>query len=479
MAFALLVAGVFFAVEAYAAATFTGDLTISNPGPALNNANADFTFPLCLTPLEFGGDMTWNQATRVLSIDIGSIGENETKTFTVTMQSESDGCSVSGTLSGEFAEQSGAGEPLPPEEVVPEEEKPVEEELPPGLTAPDQGEGGGYVSLNFLPNAATQLLTDIRSATTVVSAVRQVLEPVSQAATAVSVTAITVNATSAGSQLVISWLNYLRFFFLGYVRRKRSLPWGRVIDEWTGRPINGAVVSVIDPAFNHVRESQPTDQEGRFGFLATAGRYILKASKNGFTTKETGIFEVGNDPSKLNLEIKLAQEGSTILVQSKVFALRFFSFINNLLYYANPYVLAAGTLISFGSFLVIPTKLNLAIVVIYLILDVLKFVFSRNYARSYGLVVDAVSKLPVPLSVIRLFNADRNWLIGTRVSDNDGRFNFLLLPGRYYMTCVNGGYQELKTPISEVSKAAAVSQTLTMTPVQSAPITPAPAPTAQ
>lgn len=100
---------------------------------------------------------------------------------------------------------------------------------------------------------------------------------------------------AAGPLGLTGWrLVYQRYFrdlysFLG-LRKKRRV-WGTVYDSQTKQPLDPAVVELIDADTGEVKERAITDLAGRFGFLATEGRFKLKASKTHYefpSQKETG-----------------------------------------------------------------------------------------------------------------------------------------------------------------------------------------------
>lgn len=53
--------------------------------------------------------------------------------------------------------------------------------------------------------------------------------------------------------------------------------------------------------------------------------------------------------------------------------------------------------------------------------------------RGWGTVYNAITKKPVDLAVVRLYDASSNALIASRVTDNYGRYIFLVDPGQYYL----------------------------------------------
>ncbi len=60
--------------------------------------------------------------------------------------------------------------------------------------------------------------------------------------------------------------------------------------------------------------------------------------------------------------------------------------------------------------------------------------------RAWGVVFNSLSKMPVELAVVRLFDATTNRLIQTRVTDMQGRYQFLVDNGTYYLKVVKPGF---------------------------------------
>jgi hypothetical protein len=58
----------------------------------------------------------------------------------------------------------------------------------------------------------------------------------------------------------------------------------------------------------------------------------------------------------------------------------------------------------------------------------------RKKRRSWGVVYNSISKTPIDLVIVRLFEKATNRLIETQVTDKSGRFSFLAPPGEYYIT---------------------------------------------
>lgn len=81
------------------------------------------------------------------------------------------------------------------------------------------------------------------------------------------------------------------------------------------------------------------------------------------------------------------------------------------------------------------------------ILPYLLFVFSepililfKKKRKKFGVVYDSITKKPVDLAILRLYEQNTNKLIQTRVSDKDGRFAFIVDPGTYYIKAFKKEY---------------------------------------
>lgn len=60
--------------------------------------------------------------------------------------------------------------------------------------------------------------------------------------------------------------------------------------------------------------------------------------------------------------------------------------------------------------------------------------------KPWGIIYNSQTKQPVVLATVRLFSADDKKLLQTIVTDQEGRFNFLVQPGSYYLEVVKEGF---------------------------------------
>ncbi|MBI2551952.1 carboxypeptidase regulatory-like domain-containing protein [Candidatus Uhrbacteria bacterium] len=66
--------------------------------------------------------------------------------------------------------------------------------------------------------------------------------------------------------------------------------------------------------------------------------------------------------------------------------------------------------------------------------------FTRRRRKEWGIIYSSLTKLPVDLAVVRLFNGQTGRLTQTRVSDKQGRYLFLVDPGNYRMEVSKPGF---------------------------------------
>ncbi len=426
-------------------------LRISNPnGPAINTSVA-FNIPAEINPTNLPINAAWDQAQRLLTVVLGSFQVGEEKQVPLSFEGEPAGCIIYGALQGEWSPRPPAGPPN------------WQQEINFSTVLPDEQCAATPIVQQQLDNILRETL---RQTVGLGAAIRDLLETLRQSEiiqqvglpTAVGVGAAGAASAAASTPFLWNLLELLRFILLGFMRFKKRKPWGLVFDEVTRQPIAGAIVKILDTEFQKVKETQISDANGRFGFLVPAGSYYLKVSKSGYKDEETSVFAV-KDPTKEapNLELAMSSlSGETDL--KKLNWLKTLNDLRRLLYLLNPYLLTIGTILSVFMFVVFPTIINYAVLMVYVILDAYKIWLATVTVRPYGRVLDHSNRDPLPLSIVRAFNKSNNWLTATHVSDVQGRFNFLVTPGSYYMTADKDGYRPFKSESLDFRKPGIVNK---------------------
>lgn len=432
--FFVLVFLLFFAALKAQAVSKSVFVTIDNPDGPLVEARVTFFIPFNLTPIDLRENMTWNATARELVINLGGFKEKESKTAVFTLDGPAGRYLLNGKVVGRW----------PATDLRPEENFEETIENFAVILGPESG------------SALSRILDNLRSTPELTKLSENITKPVSAVLGAVGIGAVFQSAVSASATFAAGLSKFFTYLALGFLRLRRRKPWGRVYNYLTGKPIEGASVKILDSKFKKIKDSQITDAEGRFGFLVPPGEYYIKISKRGFVEKETPVFKVIGPAQILNLEISLESLQTGLKAQAYRI-LKIFRFLLNALNRLSPWIIAIGTILSVYTVIITPSVLNYVVLGVYGVLIILKIIFRETFFKSFGWVLDRSDEKPLALAVVRIFDANKNWLLGTRVTDHDGRFNFLIGPGDYYVTATKEGYKPLQSQSTHFTKHGLIS----------------------
>lgn len=278
------------------------------------------------------------------------------------------------------------------------------------------------------------------------------------------VTAVGVTTTSTALQLTNLLYLLLRFgyFWMAPIHfGKRRRPWGIVFDSTTGRPVSRALVRIFAKEFNKLRESQITDDEGRFGFLISPGEYFVTVGKPGYAFPSRflrtaivsqyeeiyrgGLFAVKDkDANTLTINIPIDPLLATISA-IRMKWLRILNVLGVVLEKINTPFLIAGSLLSVLTVMIEPQVSNFIILGVYFLLIIIKTVLKFVIGRSWGLVVDDDTGKPIDLAVVRIYDVSTGNVMGTRVTNQLGQFTSFITPGEYYVVILKEGYESFRS----------------------------------
>lgn len=306
-------------------------------------------------------------------------------------------------------------------------------------------------------------------------------------APAVAAAAIVNTALTTGSTLSYAFL-FLTQPFLMLQRRKRKA-WGTVYNPLSRLGEDLVIVRLRDAQTGRIVKSTVTDIEGRFSFLAQAGRYRIEAAKNGFlfpsklteSKREDGPFaniyhgeviEVGVQGAILTPNIPMdpvAGDAADDVVLKKDFARK-----------AHRVIAATGPVLGGLSFVITPTPfvglLFAAQVVTYLLFRRLA---TPPEPKNWGIVYEQDTRRPVPHAILRIFEAKYNKLLESQVTDRHGRYHFRVGGNVYYLTATKPGFQKTETDpidLSATVEPTVIASDLPLAPQRGIPVPP-PGPT--
>jgi hypothetical protein len=324
------------------------------------------------------------------------------------------------------------------------------------------------------------LFDNLRNNQTVVEDTKQIAEPISRTAAAIGV-------ASAVASLPVGLVNSLfALFRFGYLLisplfiGRRGKSWGVVVDSITRKAVPRAVVRVLETQFNKLKESQITDQLGRFGFIVDPGDYTLNVERAGyvfpsqltflhsFETPEYtgGIIHIDNKKNpNINVTIPIDPEPGHITARSLVwkkirdFALAFLERINWPM-------LIIGVGVSLWAMLIVPNTLNALMFLLYIFLGLLKVVRLKITVKSFGTVIDSQTHEPLGIAAVRVFDAHRKVMVTTRITNEEGKFSALIQPGTYYLVVTKSGYGPKQSGVMKLSKSETLAMDVELTKIK-------------
>jgi hypothetical protein len=310
---------------------------------------------------------------------------------------------------------------------------------------------------NFVTNNLAILGTTTEQ---IVLEVKKIIE--SPAGNVVTKTITTVGVVGGGlaasSVLALNTTTLADLFFLPFRLwglllsalglKKRNRPWGTVYDSVTKQPIDPAYVTIKNLKTNEENMSI-TDLDGRYGFLAQTGKYLITANKTNYIFPSKKMAGQNSDILYNDLyfgtEINVETAGALInknipldpikfdwneFVKGKKKLMKFYSRREKIVRIISDWIFRIGFIISIISLFLVPAPYNLIIFGLYVILTLL---------RKFGLKQKALGSLiekngnPLSFSIIRVMSSDLNIEITNKVADKIGRYYCLVPKGKYYV----------------------------------------------
>lgn len=299
--------------------------------------------------------------------------------------------------------------------------------------------------------------------------VQKAIETVRENPTAqkVAVVATPTLAVTAGASILLmtvafDFLPFLQYLFTAPIlllwRRKRR-GFGTVYHALSKTPVDLAVVRLFlvedktKPGPGRLIKSRVTDKQGRFFFLVQPGVYRLAVTKAGFRFPSEYLKEVKDDSTYLDVYhgefIEVTEKDAVITpnvpiepVQPSEVAKSKRVVWQGWLRKLQQLVAVSGIIVSIIVVIIRPSVLAASMIA----LQVVVYLIARRLAKprkpkSWGIVYDKDTKRPLEKVVARIFEPRYNKLLDTQITDNKGRYAFLLGPSEYYAVFEKDGYK--------------------------------------
>ncbi len=269
---------------------------------------------------------------------------------------------------------------------------------------------------------------------------------------------------------------YFRFLFtqpLFLLTRKRRKGWGMAYNAISKLPADLALVRIINADSGRVVQSHVTDRDGRYQFFARPGNYRLEVTKPNYSfppaymqgkTEDgalTDLYTGGTVPlaaaGQISYNLPLAPGGDAKPAR-EILRTKAKNRLVNILG-------AGGVVLTAVSFAVSPT----IFVGAFLAAQVVSYFVFRRLAlppkpHDWGVVRGSDGK-PVAQAIVRVFDTQYNKLLETQITDDQGRYSFLVGKNQYYIMVEKAGFQNLTTEpiiINAPEGSAALAKDVTL-----------------
>jgi len=259
------------------------------------------------------------------------------------------------------------------------------------------------------------------------------------------------------------------FFF----RTKRK-GFGQVYESLSKRPVDLAVVRVIDADRKRIVMSRVTDSSGRFLAILQPGRYQFLVSKPGhdFPSRllagdeyDAGIGRIytggilehdSRGPLEVNLPIDSPEDNVSV---EQALRRQFRRSLHAVLAYSGVILGAVSTIVAWNwqSWLMLAGH-----VLLFLIFSRLSY---KPYGRPWGKVADQITDEPLPRSVVRILDSKFNRVLETVVTDRRGQYGFIVGKNTYRLFADRASHEPYRSSAFRVAqRSGIVRQNVTMQP---------------
>lgn len=246
----------------------------------------------------------------------------------------------------------------------------------------------------------------------------------------------------------VSMLQLMSFFFVfGTLKKKKRYKYGVVYDSITKEPVNVAVVRVFDEQ-NRLITTAVTNVYGIFDIDIPDGKYRFEVVSGDYSFPSKAVIGSedlpyhniyrGGDINYSSGEISIPIDKKDKGFIAKIFASGrslFHSIINLLL----RVLFVAGFLMAIIAVVKASTTFSWIIIILYLLSLLVMLYINIRDRRSYGKVTDRNGE-PLEALELGLKELEFGTLYTKRVTDEDGKYRFILPEGEYRLEVLNSNY---------------------------------------
>lgn len=256
-----------------------------------------------------------------------------------------------------------------------------------------------------------------------------------------------INFLALATPVIITFMAEPHIFYFAFfwiLRRKKTPAWGVIVDKVTKQPV--AFARIILTQEGKTLNTFTSDLQGRFGLDAKKGRYKIFVMHSEYIDESKEI-EVKNDGDTIVLDFEVTPRLKEDFQRNFGWWLYTVKkFLRNNLFVINTIIFSTGFVYTLFSITNSFSVINYAILMLYIIQILVIAGFSLTKSKNLGQVIDINTNEPVKGAVVRLFDDIKQ--IDVTITDNEGRYSFIVDPGTYYLKVNADGF---KFPIRDDS----------------------------
>ena len=228
-------------------------------------------------------------------------------------------------------------------------------------------------------------------------------------------------------QLLSGLLAYPRFFLYGIwvlKRKEKGLPWGLVFDKVSLKVVPFAMVRLYNNDKTELIKEAVTDLYGKYGFVVSSGNYRLVVEHSEYQIHEESVALHDRDTFFVKDVPLLTMSSKDIFGK-----LSFKEVLRENLPKIITILFVFGFIYSILAVIFYFNIVNLLLVVLYII--ELIILLTRRDIRRWGFVYNVSNNDRVSNSFVRVFSKEESRQLDVQMTDEKGRYGFLLNPGSY------------------------------------------------
>ncbi|MFC1632801.1 carboxypeptidase-like regulatory domain-containing protein [Patescibacteria group bacterium] len=260
-----------------------------------------------------------------------------------------------------------------------------------------------------------------------------------------------INLAAAANPLNIGYLFLLLFTEpLQLILRRRRGSFSVVYNALTKHPLSLVMVRLVEAESGRIMKTAVSDPKGRFSLSGPPGKYRIQITKSGFIfptktikgIRDAGftniyhgdIFELTADKPAVTASVPIDPPKAD-LTHKAVWRSNLYNSIRNIIAWA-------GIVVAMVLALIAPSALTIGLLVAHVAFFFLFRYFARLEAPpTWGMVYNFITGKPVRGALVRIYDAQYERLLDSKVTNRRGRYGFLVGQNEYLLDAAKVGYQ--------------------------------------